>query len=142
MCVHDSRISKQTNFFAKFLQNVCISFPHLHIVFASPFFLKEVDENYPKKIFPKTMEDNNCDVLEIRRKSNQLLPKLKLMVLTIEFMFYFFWNALTQLQKSLQIMSLKTKNFILQKNLRIQQVLLFQQRCSIWVWYHIILQKL
>ena len=42
----------------------------LHIAFASPFFLKEVDENYPKKIFPKTMEDNNCDVLEIRRKSN------------------------------------------------------------------------
>ena len=36
----------------------------LHIVFASPFFLKEVDENYPKKIFPKAMEDNNHDVLE------------------------------------------------------------------------------
>ena len=36
----------------------------LHIVFASPFFLKEVDENYPKKIFPKAMEDNHRDVLE------------------------------------------------------------------------------
>ena len=36
----------------------------LHIVFASSFFLKEVDENYPKKIFPKTMEDNHRDVLE------------------------------------------------------------------------------
>ena len=42
----------------------------LHIAFASPFFLKEVDENYPKKIFPKAVEDNHRDVLEIRRKSN------------------------------------------------------------------------
>ena len=36
----------------------------LYIVFASPFFLKEVDENYPKKIFLKAMEDNHLDVLE------------------------------------------------------------------------------
>ena len=36
----------------------------LYIVFASPFFLKEVDENYPKKIFPKAAEDNHRDVLE------------------------------------------------------------------------------
>ena len=42
----------------------------LHIAFASQFFLKEVDENYPKKIFPKVMEDNHRDVFEIRRKSN------------------------------------------------------------------------
>ena len=42
----------------------------LHIVFASPFFLKEVDENYPKKIFPKAMEDNHRDILEKRLKSN------------------------------------------------------------------------
>ena len=35
-------------------------FSVLHIVFASPFFLK----NYPKKIFPKATEDNNRDVLE------------------------------------------------------------------------------
>ena len=32
----------------------------LFIVFASPFF----DENYPKKIFPKALEDNHRDVLE------------------------------------------------------------------------------
>ena len=36
----------------------------LHIVFASPFFLKEVDENYPKKIFPKAVEDNHHNVLD------------------------------------------------------------------------------
>ena len=36
----------------------------LHIVFASPFILKEVDENYPKKIFLKAVEDNHRDVLE------------------------------------------------------------------------------
>ena len=68
MCVPRQQ-NKQANKFFNFVE--CMRFVSLlHIVFASPFFLKEVDENYPKKIFPKTMEDNNCDVLEIRRKSN------------------------------------------------------------------------
>lgn len=40
----------------------------LHIAFASPFSLKEVDENYHKKIFSKVVEDNYRNVLEIHRK--------------------------------------------------------------------------
>ena len=63
--------NKQAN---KFFCEIFVECTHLvsvlHIVFASPFFLKEVDENYPKKIFPKAMEDNHRDVLKIRRKSN------------------------------------------------------------------------
>ena len=40
----------------------------LHIAFASPFSLKEVDENCCKKIFQKVVEGNYRDVLEICRK--------------------------------------------------------------------------
>ena len=57
--------NKQANKFFCEIFVECMHFVSvLHIVFASPFFLKEVDENYPKKIFPKAMEDNHRDVLE------------------------------------------------------------------------------
>ena len=86
----------------------------LHTVLSSPFFLKEVDENYPKKIFPKTMEDNNCDVLEIRRKSNQLLPKLKLMVVTIEFMLLLLTECLNTAIEDIVDYVAKNKKFYLE----------------------------
>ena len=48
----------------KFYFEIFVEYMHfvsvLFIVFASPFF----DENYPKKIFPKAIEDNHRDVLE------------------------------------------------------------------------------
>ena len=53
-------------------------------MFASPFFLKEVDENYPKKIFPKAVEDNHHDVLEFCCYFFGFTWKL--MVETIEYM--------------------------------------------------------
>ena len=57
--------NKQANKFFCEIFVECMHFVSLlHIVFASPFFLKEVDENYPKKIFPKAMENNHRDVLE------------------------------------------------------------------------------
>jgi len=62
---------KQAN---KFFCEIFVECMHfisvLRIVFASPFFLKEVDKTYPKKIFPKSMEDNHRDILEKRLKSN------------------------------------------------------------------------
>ena len=58
--------NKQANKFFCEIFVECMHFVFvLHIVFASPFFLKEVDENYPKKIFPKAMEDNHRDVLDM-----------------------------------------------------------------------------
>ena len=57
--------NKQANKFFCEIFVECMHFVFvLHIAFTSPFFLKEVDENYPKKIFPKAVEDNHCDVLE------------------------------------------------------------------------------
>ena len=58
--------NKQANKFFCEIFVECMHFVSVfHIVFASPFFLKEVDENYPKKIFPKAMEDNHRGVLEL-----------------------------------------------------------------------------
>ena len=63
--VYTRQQNKQAN---KFFLEIFIECMHfffmLHIVFVSPFFLIEVDENYPKKIFPKTLEDNHPEVLE------------------------------------------------------------------------------
>ena len=57
--------NKQANKFFCEIFAECMHFVSmLYIVFASPFFLKEVDENYPKKIFPKAVEDNHREVLE------------------------------------------------------------------------------
>ena len=57
---------KQANKFFCEIFVECMHFVSMfHIVFTSPFFLKEVDENYPKKIFPKAVEDNHRDVLEL-----------------------------------------------------------------------------
>ena len=57
--------NKQANkFFCQIFVECKHFFSLLLIAFASQFFLKEVDENYPKKIFPKAMEDNHRDVLE------------------------------------------------------------------------------
>ena len=57
--------NKQANkFFCEIFVECKHFFSVLHIAFTSPFFLKEVDENYPKKIFRKALEDNNSDVLE------------------------------------------------------------------------------
>ena len=57
--------NKQANKFFCEIFVECMHFVSMfHIAFASLFFLKEVDENYPKKIFPKAVEDNHCDVLE------------------------------------------------------------------------------
>ena len=62
---------KQANKYFRKIFVECMHFVSvLHIMFASPFFLKEVDENYPKRIFPKAVEDNHHKVLEISRKSN------------------------------------------------------------------------
>ena len=56
---------KQANKFFCEIFVECMHFVSmLHIAFTSLFFLKVVDENYPKKIFPKALEDNHCDVLE------------------------------------------------------------------------------
>ena len=57
--------NKQANkFFCEIFVECMHFFSLLLIAFASPFFLIEVDENYPKKIFPKTLEDNHPEVLE------------------------------------------------------------------------------
>ena len=64
MCTRQQ--NKQAN---KFFCEIFVESMHfasmLNIVFASPFFLKEVDENYPKKIFPKAVEDNHRNVLDM-----------------------------------------------------------------------------
>ena len=63
--VYTRQQNKQANKFFCEIFVECMHFVSMfHIVFASLFFLKEVDENYPKKIFPKAMEDNHRDVLE------------------------------------------------------------------------------
>ena len=68
--------NKQTEkFFCEILVESIRFVSVLHIAFASPFSLKEVDENYHKKIFSKVVEDNHRDVLEIHRKPNQLFYK-------------------------------------------------------------------
>ena len=83
-----------------------------HIVFVSPFFLKEVDENYPKKIFPKAMEDNHREVLEFFCYFFGFMWKL--MVVTIEFILLLLIECLNAAIEALVDYVLKTKNFILQ----------------------------
>ena len=57
--------NRQANkFFCEIFVECMHFFSVLLIAFTSPFFLKEVDENYSKKIFQKAMEDNHSDVLE------------------------------------------------------------------------------
>ena len=58
--------NKQANkFFCEIFVECMHFFSVLHIVFGFPFFLIEVDENYPKKIFSKAVEDNHRDVLDM-----------------------------------------------------------------------------
>ena len=89
--------NKQANKFFCEIFVECMHFVSvLHIVFASPFFLKEVDENYPKKIFPKAVEDNHRDVLEIHRKSISYFINWNWWLWASSTCFYFSHNVLTQ----------------------------------------------
>ena len=105
---------KQANKFFCEIFVECMHFVFmLHIVFASPFFLKEVDANYPKKIFPKDMVDNHRDILEFCCYFFGFMWKL--MVMTIEYMLLLLTECLNTTIEAVVDYVAKNKKFYLAK---------------------------